>query len=179
MEKQNVEKETECKLTNLFEQAHRDPELKRKLLRNPQAVAKEFGVTLQDDEVVQLKKLGMLTEMADEIKFGRLYPRPPIFYPINLWEIQELVDIFTHLIPGGFTGPGPIFYPADGFGQNMVFATRAYKPGWVTYPGDDQGGGTVGRGVVHIPGPIFYPASLRVLLKERLAQILRVKIQNR
>jgi len=178
----NLKKGTEGKFSDLFEQAHRDPELKRELLRDPARVAEKFGVKLEEEEVLQLKKLGALSELAEEIKFGRLYPRPPIFYPINIWEINELVNIFTHLIPGDtitYPGPGPIFYPASGFGRNMVFATQAYKPGWVTYPGDDQGGGVHGGGVIHIPGPIFYPAGLRMLLKERLSQILQVKLQNR
>jgi len=171
-------------LANLFEQANRDPELKRELLRNPKAVAERFGAKFSDDEVLQLQKLGMLSELTEEIKYGRLFPRPPIFYPIDIWRINELVDIFAHLIPGGtvtYPGPEPIFYPAHSFGRNMMFNLRYYKPGWVTYPGPEPGGGqggsggNVGGGGGIIPGPIFYPAGLLNLLKLRLAQILQIR----
>ena len=40
----NLKSQPDENLTKLFEQAHRDPELKRELLRNPQAVAEKFGV---------------------------------------------------------------------------------------------------------------------------------------
>lgn len=178
-QKENLPKKHEDRLAELFEQAHRDPALKRELLRDPRAVADKFDVKFDDDEVQQLQNLGALSELADEIKFGRLYPRPPIFYPIHIWEIKELLEIFSRLIPGNiitYPGPGPIFYPASKFGGMPAFAARAYHPGWVTYPGDDQGGGgggVYGGGV--IPGPIFYPASLISFLKERLVQILQVK----
>jgi hypothetical protein len=185
-QKENLKKGIEDKLADLFEQANRDPALKRDLLRDPRAVAEKFGVKFNDDEVQQLQKLGALSELTEEIKFGRLYPRPPIFYPIHIWQIKELLEIFSRLIPGDivtYPGPGPIFYPAWDFGQKPVFTTRAFRPGWVNYPGDDQGGSgsTWKGGVVYgggvIPGPIFYPASLRNLLKERLLQILQVSQQ--
>jgi hypothetical protein len=181
-QKEDSNKGMEDKMAGLFDQAHRDPALKAELLRNPHVVAEKFGVEFSDDEVMQLKKLGALTELADDIKFGRLYPRPPIFYPINIWRIKELLDIFTQLIPGDivtYPGPGPIFYPAWDFSQKPVFTARAYHPGWVGYPADDQGGGgtvkvggVFGGGVV--PGPIFYPASLRNFMKWRLQLILQV-----
>jgi len=172
----NLKSQPDENLTKLFEQAHRDPELKRELLRNPQAVAEKFGVKFNEDEVAQLQKLGSLSELAEDIKYGRLYPRPPIFYPIHVWQINELLDIFSHLIPGGgVTYPGPEPLIPSTYGQTAMFAMNAYRPGWVTYPGDDgQGGGSGGKGWA-IPGPIFYPAGLRNILKERLVQILQVK----
>jgi hypothetical protein len=162
------------KMTNLFEQAYSNPELKRRLLHDPREVAAEFKVEFKADEIEQLQKLGGLMDLADEIKTGRLYPRPPIFYPMHVWQIQELLDIFTRLLPGSF-GPGPIFYPAQEFGsQTMAFSAHAFNPGWVSYRGEDfTGGGSASRWV--IPGPIFYPASLRNLMKERLVQILQVQ----
>lgn len=162
----------------LFEKAHQDPELKRELLQNPEAVGERFGVKFSDDEVQQLKKLGALSDLAQEIKYGRLFPPTPIFYPIDIWRVNELLEIFAHLIPGTITypGPGPIFYPAQPFGRNLAFTTRAFNPDWVTYPGEPgagQGGGGTIRHV--IPGPIFYPAGLRMLIRERLVQILKIQ----
>jgi len=182
--KENLQNQLDKKLADLFEQAHRDPELKRELLRNPRAVAEKFNVKLDDEEVQNLQKLGALTELADDIKLGRLYPRPPIYYPIHIWQIKELVDIFSHLISAETITPsGPIFYPAPDFGQQVMFAARAYRPQWVTYPGDgDSGGGSGVGGGIHgggvVPGPIFYPAGLRRLMIERLVQILQVKQQQ-
>lgn len=172
--KETLKKLPDEKLAELFEQAHHDLELKHQLLRDPRAVGDKFGVKFSDDEVKQLQQLGGLTELAEEIKVGRLYPRPPIFYPIHVWQIKELLDIFTHLIPG------PIFYPAPDYSHMPVYTTRAaYNPGWVTYPGDDPGGGGSSGGIHTgggvIPGPIFYPAGLRNFIKERLVQILQVK----
>lgn len=184
METKENPKNLEDKRVELFEKAHRDPELKKQLIRDPRVVGEKFGVRFGDDEVLQLQKLGAIAELAEEIKFGRLYPRPPIFYPINVWQINDLLDIFTHLIPGNITypGPGPIFYPAPDFGLNVGFAMHAYPPRWVGYPSDDpgsgggwKGGGIYGGGV--IPGPIFYPAGLRNILKQRLQYILQVKQQ--
>lgn len=177
--KESGMKKLDDELTELFEQAHRNPELKRELLRNPEAVAERFGVKLKDEEVQQLQKLGTLSELAEEIKYGRLFPRPPIFYPIDVWRINELLNIFSHLIPGDiitYPGPGPIFYPAQPIGRNAMFATRAYNPDWVTYPGEQGSGKGGGSYAVRlIPGPIFYPAGLHNLLKERLSQILQIR----
>lgn len=162
------------KMTNLFEQAYSNPELKRRLLHDPRAVAAEYKVEFNSDEIEQLQKLGGLMDLADEIKTGRLYPRPPIFYPMHVWQIQELLEIFTRLLPGSI-GPGPIFYPAPDFGgQSVAFSARAFNPGWISYRGEDPNGGG-GTSHWEIPGPIFYPASLRNFMKERLVQILQVQ----
>jgi hypothetical protein len=174
-EKENIKSALSDKMKDLFEQAYSDPELKRELLHNPLAVAKKFGVEFNASEVEQLQKLGGLTDLALEIKTGRLYPRPPSFYPIHVWQIQELLEIISHVLPGT-AGPGPIFYPASELGsQTAMFAANAYNPGWVTYPGDNGSGagGTGSRWVT--PGPIFYPAGLRNFIKQRLVQILQVK----
>jgi hypothetical protein len=175
-------KNVDEKREQLFEMANRDPELKKMLIRDPRAVAEKYGVKFSDEEVLELQKLAGIADLVDEVKFGRLYPRPPIFYPIHVWQINDLLEIFSKLIPSDFVGGiGPIFYPAPDYTQRSISMTRAaYPPGWVSYPGDDQGGGgswkgggIYGGGVV--PGPIFYPAGLRNILKERLIQILQVK----
>lgn len=182
--KENV-KNIDDKRTELFEMAHRDPSLKKELIRDPRAVADRFGVKFSDQEIQELQKLSVVSELVQEVKYGRLFPRPPIFYPVRVWQINDLLDIFTQLIPSDFVGtigPGPVFYPAD-IGQQMGGSmTRAGS--WVSYPGDEGGGGGGGRwkggsifGGGVVPGPIFYPARLRNFMKERLIQILQVKQQ--
>ncbi len=154
-------------MTALFEQAYKDPVLKRKLLHEPRAVAEKFKVEFKPDEIEHLQKLGALMDLADEIKTGRLYPRPPIFYPMHVFQIQEILEIVARIIPGGFH-PGPISYRAE----PMAF----FRPGWNGYPPDDPGGG--GGGVVsgwHIPGPIYYPAHLLNFMRESLEEILQVQ----
>lgn len=182
-QKENIAKKPDDRLTALFEMAHRDPELKAELLRNPQAVAEKYGVEFSEGEVQQLQNLGALTALTADIKYGRLYPRPPIFYPIHIWEINELLEIFKRLIPGPifYPAPGPIFYPAPpDFQRFAVYAARGYHPEWITYPGDDpsgsgSGGGGSGKWGGVIPGPIFYPASLISFIRIRLEQILQVQ----
>ncbi len=90
---------------DLFEQAHRNPELKHKLLLDPQAEAKKCGVTLEEEEVLALKQVGVLAELGDEITYGRLFSPPPLFYPRDIWAIQELLNIFATLIADGIPAP--------------------------------------------------------------------------
>ena len=64
----------------LFEAANRDPALKRRLLANPRGVAEEWKASLSAEDEAQLVKLGVIAELADEVRFGRLYRKPgPIF----------------------------------------------------------------------------------------------------
>ena len=154
-------------LTDLFEQAHRDPEFKRRLLHDPAALAKERDLEFSPEEIGHLQKLGGLMDLTEEISLGRLYPRPPIFYPMQMFQIEELLKIIARLLPGSL-GPGPVFYPAGPW----VFA----RPGSVTYPPDDPttgGGGVIGGWGG--PGPVFYPASLVNFMKARLFQILQIR----
>ena len=155
-------------LTDLFEQVHRDPELKRRLLHDPAALAKERALEFSPEEIDHLKKLGGLMDLAEDINFGRLYPRPPIFYPIQMLQVEELLKIITQLLPGTL-GPGPVFYPAGPW----VFR----RPGWIRYPTDDPtvGGGPRGPWGGGGPGPVFYPASLINFMKERLFQIFQIR----
>ena len=100
----------EMRLQELLEAAHKDPNLKMRLLHNPKAVAKEWKVELGDREAVRLQKLGAFVELANEAKFGRGFQGDPtVCYPVTIWfkrEILELVKEIVVLIPD------PIFYPA-------------------------------------------------------------------
>lgn len=161
----------EKSLESLFEAANRDPALKKRLLANPKAVAGEWKVELSDQDVEQLTKLGVIVELADDVKFGRLYPKiGPIFYPISVWKVREVVDIIGNLIPhvsyrgpvsyrgqfGNFHIPRPIFYPADdGSGAG------------------GRWGGVSSWGTVVNPGVIFYPAQLLTRIEENLVVKLR------
>jgi hypothetical protein len=104
-------------MQEMFEAAHKDPQLKRRLLANPKAVAKEWDVELGDREVERLTKLGAFTELCHEARFGRLFRAcdPTVCYPSTLWlhtELVELVRDITIFYPPEPIGyPGPIEYP--------------------------------------------------------------------
>ncbi len=162
-------------LEALFEAANRDPALKRRLLANPKKVAEEWKVNLSDQDIEQLTKLGVIAELADDVKFGRLYPKPgPIFYPISVWKVREVVDIIGNLFPhvsyrgpvsyrgqmGTFRVPGPIFYPPDDG----------------TGPAGRWGGGSSWGTVVN-PGVIFYPPQLLSRIEENLVVKLRTTLK--
>jgi len=163
----------------LFEAANRDPELKKALLADPKQVAEKWNVKFTDQEVEQLTKLGVIAELADDVKFGHLYHKvdPRIFYPISVWKVKEVVDIIGHLIPW-------IGYPApEQFTQfrGTMARTAARIPNVIFYPGPDDGtGGWGGRwrggaswGTVINPGVIFYPAQLLTRIEANLAAKLR------
>lgn len=136
---------------DLFEQAHRDPEFKRLLLKDPGPVAEKCGVSLEEPEIEALKKLSVLVEFGDDIVFGRLFPPPPPGYPVEIWKVQELLDIFTSLIAEGL--------PTIGSFSNM------------TADGADESTTMV----IHPPRWVFYPPSWRIFLKDRLVAALRIK----
>ncbi len=158
-------------LESLLEAANRDPALKRRLLANPKLVAGEWKIELSDQDVEQLTKLGVIAELADDVKFGRLYPKPgPIFYPISVWKVREIVDIIGNLIPH-VSYRGPVSY------RGQIGTFHIPKP--IFYPADD-GTGTGGRwggvsswGTVVNPGVIFYPAQLLTRIEENLVVKLR------
>ncbi|HVN55705.1 MAG TPA: hypothetical protein VMT46_15330 [Anaerolineaceae bacterium] len=165
---------SEANLEALFEAANRDPALKKRLLANPRQVAEEYKVKLEDEDVEQLTKLGALVELADDVRFGRLYQLvdPRIFYPVSVWRVHEVVSIFRDLIPH-------IGYPAPDVFQGGRFSgmMRARFPNPIFYPADDTGGGFGGWhgggwGTVFYPGVIFYPAQLL----NRLEAVLAAKL---
>ncbi len=101
----------EARMNELFEAAHRDRNLKQRLLTEPESVAKEWGVELKPPEVARLKKLGAFAEMAAEAKFGSLYRHcdPRVCYPSTVWlaeEVYDLVGVFGPRPPQpGYPGP--------------------------------------------------------------------------
>jgi hypothetical protein len=163
----------------LFEAANRDPELKKALLADPKQVAEKWNVKFTDQEVDQLTKLGVIAELADDVKFGRLYQRvdPRIFYPVSVWKVREVVDIIGHLIPH-ISYRGPETFPQVG---GTMARMNARIPNVIFYPGPDDGtGGWGGRwrggaswGTVINPGVIFYPAQLLARIELNLAARLR------
>jgi hypothetical protein len=91
----------------LMQACEKDPELFARLVKNPQEVAGEFGVTLEPEEVAQLEKVQKLNSLVAEFKQGRGIGRP-IGYPVDVaWK----TSIANHII---FYRPifYPIFYPA-------------------------------------------------------------------
>jgi len=174
----------ESKFEALFEAANRDPTLKKKLLQNPQAVAEEFGVKFTGPEVDQLKKLGAIVELAEDIKFGRLYPGipPHVGYPVTVWKARELAGIIRQIIPPPLSG-----YPAQRIMRQAAgrMAMKNFQvPGPIFYPPDDWpwgGGGWRGGGgvIFYRPGPIFYPAGWLSQLEATLTQILQAKGQTK
>ncbi len=120
-ETDTLSNQAENNLEALFEAANRDSALKKKLLANPKEVAAEWRVTLSSDDVEQLNKLHAIVELADDVKYSRLYRKPrPIGYPIDVWKAKAMIDIFSDALPreraislGTLVNPGPIFYPAE------------------------------------------------------------------
>jgi hypothetical protein len=105
-------RESDPRMEELFERAHRDPQLKKKLLADPVAVAKEWKVELGEREVEQLKKLNTFLEVAEEISLGSLYPpcNPLVCYPVSVWRNQAVVDLVSILEKWRW-----IFYPPPDF----------------------------------------------------------------
>jgi hypothetical protein len=102
----------DVKMQELFEAAHKDRHLKLRLLDNPKKVAKEWGVELGPREVERLTKVGAFLELANEVKFGRVWRcDPQVCYPATVWLRQELIDlvegIIIHPDPDWVKYPGP------------------------------------------------------------------------
>lgn len=102
----------------MFEAAHRDPQLKKRLLVEPENVAKEWSVTLNKEEVARLQQLGAFIEMMDEVQHGSLYERcdPRVCYPVTVWQRQrvfELLRDYRYILDW----KNPIFYPAPDFSR--------------------------------------------------------------
>jgi hypothetical protein len=101
----------------MFEAADKDHSFRSQLLANPRDVAKEWGVELDDREVERLIKLNAFLELADEIKWGRLYRfcDPRVCYPSTVWLQDDVIDIIRIL------GPKPIpgYPPPDLFERRI------------------------------------------------------------
>ncbi|UCG59877.1 MAG: hypothetical protein JSU70_10220 [Phycisphaerales bacterium] len=89
----------DIKIQELFEAAHKDRHLKLRLLDNPKKVAKEWGIELGPREAERLTKLGAFVELANEVKFGRVWRcDPKVCYPSTVWLRQELIDLLEGII---------------------------------------------------------------------------------
>ena len=70
------EGKAETRLQELFEAAHRDRNLKMRLLSHTEAVAKEWGVEIGGRGSCTARKVGAFAELADEAKHGTLFRVP-------------------------------------------------------------------------------------------------------
>jgi hypothetical protein len=100
--------ENDLKLKKMMESAHHDPQLKNRLLKDPESVAKEFGAKITDEDADRLKKLGIFSELADEFKKGSLFRvcDPRICYPSTVWIHYEVREMIKEIIDFN-----PVFYP--------------------------------------------------------------------
>jgi hypothetical protein len=112
----------------------RDPQLQEQLFNDPDAVAQRFNVALSDTEKQQLRRVAELRNLIDDFKSVRDTIGPgPIFYPIDGWWWKR---IFYHVrfYPKFYH----VFYPAgnvfDTVGSQSSMASRLRPPDWVFYP---------------------------------------------
>jgi hypothetical protein len=107
-----MEQKAEMKFKELFEEAHRDPVLKMKLLNHPEAVAKEWGVNLGEREIGRLKKVGAFLELSNELKSGRVFRcNPQVCYPVTVWFRNEAISLLREYVI--ILKKDCIFYPAE------------------------------------------------------------------
>jgi hypothetical protein len=120
-------------LQRLFESAHQDPELRRRLLNDPVTVGKEWKVKFNEDEIMRLKQLGAFMQMSEEIKRGRLFRfncHPHVCYPIDIWKKQIFVDMVEFAVRDYDVlkkFKDWIFYPAPIFRDRSIFEERLGK----------------------------------------------------
>lgn len=96
----------EVAVRKLMQSCERDPELFKKLVENPEEVAKTYGVELEPQEVEQFQRVKKLQDLVEEFKVGRGIGRP-VGYPIDVaWK----TTLANHII---FYRPiyYPIYYP--------------------------------------------------------------------
>jgi len=110
----------ELSVKKLMLAADQDEQLRAKLLKDPEAVAKQYNVQFQPAEVEHLRKLGSLTELINEFKVDHVHVVPgPIFYPIDVWWRRVILYhiIFYHpLYHPGY----PIDFAIDRLGELQV-----------------------------------------------------------
>ena len=100
----------EISVKRLFEAAHKDPVLRRRLLLEPRTVSKEWGVELDERAVERLTKLGAFVELAEEVAQGSVFScDPTVCYPVRLWHRNAAAQLVRSVI----RIPDPIFYPAE------------------------------------------------------------------
>ncbi len=98
-----------------------------------------------------------MVELANDIEFGKLYPKPdPIFYPVNVWRIKELVKIIDSVLPA----------------NQLNLANPAYRNAETDVPVEAVGTYDIAK---IPPGHIYYPPQF-LKFAER---ILSAKLLNR
>ena len=101
-------KDDELALKKLIEAADKDPELRARLCKEPELMAKELGIKLGTAEVQQLERIGALMQLVDEFKQARVVvDDSPIFYPIDVWWKRTIFDHIIRYRPIYY----PLFYP--------------------------------------------------------------------
>ncbi len=103
--------EGDIRLKEMFEAAHADPNLKMRLINDPETVAREFKVTISGREADRLRSVGTFAKMANEAVNGRVFQCDPrVCYPATHWFKLELVKLFREYVIT--FPPKEIFYPA-------------------------------------------------------------------
>jgi hypothetical protein len=91
---QEVHMTREVAIRKMITACQANPDLHAKLLEKPHEVAKEYGVTLEPEELQQLQRVKRLNDLVAEFTNGRGID-PHIGYPIDvLWKNT----IFNHIV---------------------------------------------------------------------------------
>jgi hypothetical protein len=85
----------EVQTRKMIEACDKDPKMLAELCRDPKAFAAKHDVTLAEEEVQQLKKVGALIQLVGEFTAGRVIGPGPIFYPADVWWKRA---IFNHVV---------------------------------------------------------------------------------
>lgn len=92
-------------LRDLLLRASKDPALKMQFLSNPEAIAKQFNVTLKPEYLEKIKKAAAFIDSLNDIRL----PIGPIFYPLdpvlNSWTQTEMISAIRYSVRPH------IFYP--------------------------------------------------------------------
>ncbi|HTW78933.1 MAG TPA: hypothetical protein VME23_05225 [Terracidiphilus sp.] len=97
----------ETAIRQLMTACEKDPELFKRLVSSPAAVATEYGVTLEPAEIEQLGRVQKLQNLVDEFKVARPGVGGPIKYPIDVAWKTALTNHIIYYRPIYY----PIFYP--------------------------------------------------------------------
>lgn len=116
----------ETDLEGLFEAAHKDANLKMRLLQDPVAVGKEWGVEIGGREAERLQKLGAFAELANEAKRGLIFRCDPrVCYPVTVWLKWEILELVREIVVPPIFYPPQVFYPAPIIGRTeQILAQR-------------------------------------------------------
>ena len=105
--------ERELPIRKMMDACDRDEALQAQLFKEPDAVAKKFGVQLSPEEKAQIARVADLYRIVDEFTAGRIVGPGPIFYPVDVWWKRR---IFNHVLSyRSLFNPifDHVFYPID------------------------------------------------------------------